>query len=208
VWGFFVALVNPSSKSRWHANEAEVNLAIRKRTRSTADGKSPLVYFDGATMQAYQYPSKASAVVFCRTFPDAFGCHGKHGIDPSIHDVPASNLELQPSVADSGKHGVFTKVDIAEGSILAIDEQTKDIFIAPSTYELISSFTQHPAGYQHSAFSTFLNEYGCPSHYLVSPLCGLEGNGYLALASHSSDISFSGIGRCWSFHRPRDTGIY
>jgi hypothetical protein len=178
VWGFFVAFVCPGSKSRWHANEAEVNLAIRKRMRSTTDGKSPLVYFDGATMQAYQYPSKAREVVFCRTFPDAFGCNGRHGIDPRIHDVPASNLELLPSIADSSKHGVFTKVDIAEGSILAIEEQTRDIFIAPSTYELISSFTQHPTGYQHSVFSALLNEYGCPNHYFVSPLCGLECYGY------------------------------
>jgi hypothetical protein len=172
VWSFFVAFANPSSKALWHANEAEVNLAIRKRMRSTTAGKSPLVYFDGATMQAFHYPSKATAVVFCRTFPDAFGCNRMHGIDPSIHDVPASYLELQPSIAESGKHGVFTKADIAEGSYLAIEEQTRDIFIPPSTYELIYNFTQHPSGYQHSVFATLLNAYGCPSHYFVSPLCG------------------------------------
>jgi hypothetical protein len=178
VWGFFVAFVSPSSKIRWHANEAEVNLAVRKRMRSTTDGKSPLVYFDGATMQAYHYPSKAREVVFCRTYPDAFGCNRKHGIDPSIHAVPTSDLELQPSIADSAKHGVFTKVDIAEGQNLAIDEQTRDIFIPPSTYELIYNFTQHPAGHQHSVFSTLLNEYGCPNHYFVSPFCGFEGYMY------------------------------
>ena len=66
VWGFFVAFASRTSKLRWYANEAEVNLAIKKRMRSTTKGQSPLVFFDGATMQSYQYPSRADEVVFCR----------------------------------------------------------------------------------------------------------------------------------------------
>jgi hypothetical protein len=47
-------------------NEAMVNLNIRQRTIPTIDGSPPLVYFDGATMNKYKYPSKPMEVIFCR----------------------------------------------------------------------------------------------------------------------------------------------
>ncbi|CAB9507856.1 Polyamine aminopropyltransferase [Seminavis robusta] len=190
VWSFFAAFVNSSTKSRWHANEAEINLAIRKRMRSTTAGKSPLVYFDGATMQSYQYPSKAAEVVFCRTVPDAFGCNRTHGIDPRIYDVPTSDLEVKASLVDSAKHGVFAKVDIVEGSYLAIKEQTRDIFIPPSTYELIYNFTQHPAGYQHSFFTSFLKGYGCGHHYFGGVGRSVD-PGLLAFTNHGCNSNYN-----------------
>jgi len=168
VWSFFVAFTNASTKGRWHANEAEVNLAIKKRMRSTTAGKSPLVYFDGATMQTYQYPSRAVEVVFCRTMPEAFGCNREHGIDPGIKDVPVSDLEVKPSNIQNAGRGVFTKVDIPVGTYIAVAEQTKNIYFPPSTYELIRNFTKHPAGAEHAFFETFLRGYGFGNHYFVS----------------------------------------
>jgi hypothetical protein len=47
-------------------NEAMINLNIRQRTIPTLDGSSPLLYFDGATMNKYKYPSKPMEVIFCR----------------------------------------------------------------------------------------------------------------------------------------------
>jgi hypothetical protein len=38
-------------------------------------GESSLLHFDGAVMQGYSYPSKASEVVFCRGNPDSKYCN-------------------------------------------------------------------------------------------------------------------------------------
>ena len=168
VWAFFVAFANSTNKLRWYANEAEVNLAIKKRMRSTTDNKSPLVYFDGATMQGYQYPSRSEEVVYCRTKPDAFGCNLGHGIDPLINEVSASDLEVKASTVQKNVLGVFTKVDIPEKSYMAVKEQTKDIYFPPSTYELIQNFAKHPAGFKHAFFDSLLDEYGFGYHYFVS----------------------------------------
>lgn len=165
-----MAFASASNKIRWYANEAEVNLAIKKRVRSTKAGKNPLVYFDGATMQAFQYPSRADEVVFCRTKPDAFGCNRGHGIDSKIIDIPASDLEVKESTIQSAGRGVFTKVNIPNGSYVAIKEQTKDIYIPPSTYELIANFSKHPAGTELSFIEKFLHGYGFGNQYFVSNL--------------------------------------
>lgn len=168
VWGFFAAFASSTNKLRWYANEAEVNLAIKKRMRSTTDNKSPLVYFDGATMQGYQYPSRTEEVVYCRTKPDAFGCDLGHGIDPLINDVSASDLEVKASTVEKSGLGVFTKVDIPEKSYMAVKEQTKDIYFPPSTYELIQDFAKHPAGFKHVFFESLFAEYGFGYNYFVS----------------------------------------
>lgn len=169
-----MAFVSPSNKMRWFANEAEVNLAIKKRMRSTTAGKSPLLYFDGATMQTYQYASRSDEVVYCRTVPNAYGCSQTHGIDPKIKEIPSASLVLNANNDEGAGLGIFTKVDVPEGSYLAMKEQTKDIFIPPSTYELIYNFSQHPIGYEHSFFSAFLNGYGCENQFFVSR--GFGGN--------------------------------
>lgn len=168
VWSFFVAFVNDETKTRWYANEAEVNLAIRKRARPTTSGESPFVYFDGATMQMYQYPSRADEVVFCRTKPDAFGCDRTHGVDPRLQDTPLENVVVMESIIEDTAFGIFAKVDIPKGSHLAVRERTKDIFISPSTYSLIYKFMNHPAGVEHSFFDSYIYGYGYGTRYYVS----------------------------------------
>jgi len=168
VWSFFCAFASLSSKLRWYANEAEVNLAIKKRMIKTTQGESPLVYFDGATMQIYQFPSRSEEVVFCRTFPDAFGCNIVHRIDPTKLDITAANLEIKPSGAVDVELGVFTKVDIPKNSYVSMKDQTNDIYFPPSTYELIQNFTKHPAGSDYAFLDEFLSSYGFGHHYFVS----------------------------------------
>ena len=168
VWSFFVAFANQETKTRWYANEAEVNLALKKRARPTKEGKSPFAYFDGATMQSYQYPSRAAQVVFCRTLPGAFGCDRHHGVKPEFNDIPLEDLEVKESMIEKAGLGVFTKVDIPQGSFLASREQTRDIYISPSTYSLIHDFTKHPAGAKHLFLDSLLYGYGFGFHYFVS----------------------------------------
>ena len=119
-------------------------------------------------MQTYQFASRADEVVYCRTVSDAYGCKGSHGIDPKIKEIPAGSFELKPSGDETVGVGVYATVDIPEGSYLALKEQTRDIFIPPSTYELIYNFTQSPLGHYPSFFTAFLNGYGCGHHYFVS----------------------------------------
>lgn len=188
VWSFFAAFTSPSSKMRWHANEAEINLAIKKRIIPTKAGKSPLIYFDAATMKIYEYTSRAHEVNFCRTKPDAYGCQQNHGIDTNIIEIPASSFELREST-DSGR-GVFAKEEIAEGSYLALKEQTQDIFIPPSTYNLISNFTKHPVGHEHAFFSAFLNGYGCPNQYYGGTGRAVH-TGLLAFMNHGCNSNYN-----------------
>lgn len=55
-------------------NEAEVELAIHKRTVRTRSGKPTLKYFDGSMMQTMKYFPKAWETVFCRIEPTPEAC--------------------------------------------------------------------------------------------------------------------------------------
>lgn len=192
VWSFFVAFESISTKVRWHSNEAEVNLAIKKRARKSKSGKSLFKFFDGATMQTYHYPSRADEVTFCRTVPDAFGCdRGGHGIDPTKKDFPVSDFEVKPSTIENAGRGLFAKVDIPKGSYIAIREQTKDIYVPTESYKLIYQFLKHEIGSDWEFFDPFLYGYGfanwlnvrhefhlsygfCPLWALIVSLCKLS----------------------------------
>jgi hypothetical protein len=78
---------------RLFMNEAMVNLNIRRRTIPTLDGSSPLLYFDGATMNKYKFPSKPMEVIFCRNPNMTQSCSICHEFEPkSNHTLLAEAL--------------------------------------------------------------------------------------------------------------------
>jgi hypothetical protein len=62
------------SRSNWFGTEGWYDLAIARRTWPAVSGDSSLLHFDGAVMQGYSHPTKASEVIFCRGNPDSKYC--------------------------------------------------------------------------------------------------------------------------------------
>lgn len=158
-----MAFKSYSSRQFWYANTAEVDLAIQKRTVRTKSGKTPLQYFDGATMMSYQVPSRMIETVFCRREPAPFGCNDEEfHLDPKNQNVPTSSFEVKMS--EQGKHagrGVFTKVDIAAESYIAAESFSQSLRFYPSTYKLIAGLEEESDGLE--ALEYYMHGYGFTS---------------------------------------------
>lgn len=137
VWNLLVAFKGDLSSERWYADEASVNLEIRRRILPTVTGQSPLRFFDGATMKALSYPTRVHEELFCRKDSVPTFCDYGHGFDPARDNVPLSALEVK---SDSGgtTHGLFTKQEISAGSYVALEERTNDILVPPQTRYLLN----------------------------------------------------------------------
>jgi hypothetical protein len=197
-WEFFLSFKNYETNVNWFTNEAAVNLRVQRRSMQTVDGKSPFLYFDGATMMSYKYPSKQSEVVFCRRQPTPEGCTGGRGFDLDRINIPISALEVkQSSLGEHAGRGVFAKIDIPELSYVGLEELIHIFHMDPSTYALASSWCRtddkchwtythvegetmesYIHGYGHS-FSNHVSDYfGFPSsavasfsHFLTLSFC-------------------------------------
>jgi hypothetical protein len=133
---------NYETNANWFTNEAAVNLRVQRRSMQTVDGKSPFLYFDGATMMSYKYPSKQSEVVFCRREPTPEGCTGVgHGFDLDRINIPISALEVkQSSLGEQAGRGVFAKIDIPALSYVGLEKLVHIFHMDPSTYALARSW--------------------------------------------------------------------
>jgi hypothetical protein len=65
-WMFYASFKSATSERAWLHTEAIINHKIRSRTLPTVDDASPLLFFDGATMHGYRFPSRGSETVYCR----------------------------------------------------------------------------------------------------------------------------------------------
>lgn len=139
AWTFIVAFKSYVSRKLWYSNAAEIELAIQKRIVGTKSGANPLRYFDGATMVSYQVPHKAIETVFCRREPAPLGCHDyEFSLNPEIPNVPTSSMEVKISKqGDKSGRGVYTKVDVANGTYIAAETFPHSLRFFPSTYALI-----------------------------------------------------------------------
>ena len=73
-WSFLVAMKSEISRKNWYRSGADIEIDIHERMVETKSGKSPIKYFDGATMTSYQLPSKAFESVFCKGSPKPSSC--------------------------------------------------------------------------------------------------------------------------------------
>jgi hypothetical protein len=96
---------------QWYADEAFLNYQIRSRLSSLSS------YIDGPMLRRYNRPPKAWESLYC-SFPEHKRvCKYLNGYDPEVPNIPRESFEVRTS--SIGKHvgrGLFTKVDIAEGS--------------------------------------------------------------------------------------------
>eukprot|EP00557_Chaetoceros_sp_GSL56_P001364 CAMPEP_0176496106 /NCGR_PEP_ID=MMETSP0200_2-20121128/11021_1 /TAXON_ID=947934 /ORGANISM="Chaetoceros sp., Strain GSL56" /LENGTH=768 /DNA_ID=CAMNT_0017894045 /DNA_START=676 /DNA_END=2978 /DNA_ORIENTATION=- len=136
-WTYLLAVKDSSNDYRWYMTQPEMEVEIHSRIRRTKSGSSALKYFDGSIMQTYQVPHKVFEVVFCRTEPKPLSCV----TDVARIDVPISDFEVKMSgVGDGSGRGVYTKVDIKQGSSIARKENARPIHIPASSLDLIEKY--------------------------------------------------------------------
>jgi Spermidine synthase len=136
-WTYLVAAKDSSNDMRWYRRQAEVEVEIHSRIRRTISGALALKYFDGSIMQSYQVPHKVFEVVFCRSEPKPPSCV----TDVSRINVPISDFEVKMSgVRDGSGRGVYTKVDIKQGSAIAKKENARPVHVPASSLNLVHKY--------------------------------------------------------------------
>ena len=155
VWSFFAAFKNDSSRARWHMNEAQIDLEIKKRAvRKLGEEKIEIGevrglfdYFDGPTMATYRYPSKNMQVVYCYRDPKPHGCttdvkdhytrgiplFEPHGFDPEKPNLGAENFDVNNS------SGLVSRVTVPQNSYLMLEQTVHDVQVAPTTSEILQN---------------------------------------------------------------------
>lgn len=167
-WNYLVVAKSFAARKNWYQNEAEITLAIQRRSVRTKDGETPFEYFDGATMVGYQNPSKRVETVFCRQNPEPTECDDMRGFDLSIPNAPIQWFEVKSSLAgDSAGRGMFTTQDIPEESYIAIDAGVHSLYFPPKTFDLIHDFEMEKGEYLE-AVEEYMHGYGFQSDHHVS----------------------------------------
>ena len=111
--------------------------------KPTKDGVSPLQFFDGATMKAFAFPTKASEIVFCRRFPDLTNCKSGHGFVHERENIPISALALQPidGAEDNRGTGVFATRGIPRMSYIGLEGAVHRVYVKSYTSELLQKLS-------------------------------------------------------------------
>jgi hypothetical protein len=100
-------------RQNWFAEEAFISFLIRKRL------SSPPLYLDGGTLKRYTRPHKAWQSLYCSFPENSRECSYIDGFDPDILNIGREAFEVKPSsIGEHVGRGIFTKVDIPEGSYI------------------------------------------------------------------------------------------
>merc|ERR1711957_768282 len=121
-WSFLVAIKSKEGRKNWYSNIAEIDLEIHSRILRTYSEKPNLKFFDGATMQIYQNPHRVFENVFCRSDPKPESCYYLDSEVEKEDIIPMSDFEVKmSSTAENSGRGVYTKVEIEEGSFIGME---------------------------------------------------------------------------------------
>jgi len=102
-WSYLVACKTSDCRHNWSLSEPAIDVVLHKRIKRNKSGKSPLKYFDSATMLSLQVPHKAFERLHCRRVPMPIDCEVIQKYGPNITaDVvsivsSASNTRYSPS---------------------------------------------------------------------------------------------------------------
>ena len=121
-------------------------------------------------MVSYQVPNRAKETVFCRRQPTPEECLvGESDYDPSVSNIPVTSFEVKKSGSgqDSGR-GVFTKVDIPEGSYISAETSVHAVGFMPSTAALIRKISREDFGNAAKVIDWYMDSYGFSSQLFVS----------------------------------------
>eukprot|EP00539_Tryblionella_compressa_P016361 CAMPEP_0178849840 /NCGR_PEP_ID=MMETSP0746-20121128/20175_1 /TAXON_ID=913974 /ORGANISM="Nitzschia punctata, Strain CCMP561" /LENGTH=749 /DNA_ID=CAMNT_0020515109 /DNA_START=81 /DNA_END=2330 /DNA_ORIENTATION=+ len=135
-WGFVVASKQQNTlEDLWFQNEALINLKIRQRLVPTKQGDSPLFFFDGATMQTYQYPTRIDELLHCRNPVMPKNCRLGHGYDPSVGNVPLS--EVLKSVQRDDENFCL-HLNTPADSYVGLEALVHSVFMEPATIQVLA----------------------------------------------------------------------
>lgn len=169
-WGYMIAFkCADCSFSRWHSNQAMIDLEIQRRSVATVDGYADSLfrYFDGATMMGYQYPSRVSEELFCRDQPTPKGCDRGHGLNPERQHAPMHILDACPKPTPNASHVVCSTQEIRKDTYLALDAISYKILAMPSTAHLIEQYKDQKFTHRRlKMINTFLLEFGYHGNFL------------------------------------------
>lgn len=213
-WTFMVAFRDYFTLTRWFANQAETDLQLEVRTiisttmTTTSDAiETTFRYFDGATMESYQYPSRIVEDVFCRTHnlhnPNDTGsvlCVHGHGFDPNVPNAPIASFEVRPSLIEGAGRGVFLKESVKQGSYIAIDHGVHSMLVMPSTNDLVTQMQNQTnsrnsgSGGGHGDLWTpllfYMHGYGFDTEYFGDD-CTVVDSGILTFANHGCNGTYN-----------------
>jgi len=197
-WTFLVAMKDSTHTANWLRSVAELDYQIYARTFLTHSGTPALKFFDSSTMKRYQLPTKGHEVVYCRKDPVPNSCNA-FNIKTGTLDYPISNFEVKEStVGNDGGRGVFTKVDIKEGSMLAMADNLKYVHIPSSTVQVLENM-HYNAPFDVGRVLDYVYGYGWSAvtgrsketlmeHYLVD-------SGIFTFMNHGCDESYNIVSR-------------
>jgi hypothetical protein len=150
---YAIAFNSRTGLARWHWDEAHVNLELHRRR--LVDLPNSLV--DSTILQPLEFPSKASAVEFCKRQDDKkqddggyYTCEEKdHGFDPTLQNIPKSQLAVQKSlVGEHAGRGVFASVDIPKGSFISLETSVVPVRASWATFEVMEEMYEENELYQ------------------------------------------------------------
>lgn len=148
-WATVIACKRIDCRDSWFNDAAVFDVYLRRALLPSTTSSSSLVSnFDGATMMTYQTPHKAFETSFCADVPDSFSCRQRRGVPPDTEFVPLRDLELRSSTIPAAGLGLFTKVDVPAGALVAIDQSLDPALFRPITMGIMSSeilVAGHPA---------------------------------------------------------------
>ena len=142
---------------RWLSDSAMVNYNIRERTIPTKYGESSLLFFDGATMQSYAYPSKASEVVFCRRHGDLQNCKVGHGFDQENESLPVSVIEVRTL---DDRRGVFATRDISQSSYIGLADAVHGVYVKSPASNLLDRMAKRLSPVVPGTVTKFIDAFG------------------------------------------------
>jgi len=166
-WSFLVAMKSKEGRKNWFSNIAQTDLEIHSRILRTYSDKPNLKYFDGATVQSYQYPHRVFQGVFCRAEPKPDSCYYLDSEEEKENLVSMSDLEVKMSSAseESGR-GIYAKIDIKEGSFIGMQNSPENLYFAPSTVKGMNSVFEHDKGSVVEEVLDYMDGYGWQSNLM------------------------------------------
>ncbi len=141
----------------WGSDSPIVEYKIRNRIIPTKSGKSSLLFFDGATMESYAFPSKASEVVFCRRYSDLPNCKIGHGFNQEKENLPISTIELRST--EDGRR-VFATRDIPNMAYIGLEDAVHGVYVKSPTSNLLQKMAESRILAAVSMNMPYINAYG------------------------------------------------
>ena len=185
VMKYKIAFKCTSCFSKWHSNQAMIDLAIKERSMPQLNSSKVKLFrfFDGATMIGYQYPSRVVENVFCREIPTPPFCEASHGFDPYTTNVRLSSLEVKTSLIPNAGRGVFTKIDIPKGSYIGLEEGSNTVIVMPETLHWIQMFINEAIVKRWKMFDAYLYGLGFSNDFFLETSYTID-NGILQFLNH------------------------